>query len=137
MGIRGCDIVRLKLTDISFKNKTVRFVQDKTNVEVQLAMPVSVGNAIFRYLKHGRPQGIVSDLLFVSLKAPYRSLTRNICIGALKRILPQRNILGSGFHVFYSTSKMIIKYRIQFLVQFKQNINFIYIFIRLHWNKSS
>lgn len=109
MGIRGCDIVRIRLADISFKNKTVRFIQDKTDVEVQLAMPVSVGNAIFRYLKHGRPKGIVSDLLFVSLKAPYRPLTRNICIGALKRILPQRNIFGSGFHVTrktFSTCKL-------------------------------
>lgn len=109
MGIRGCDIVRIKLTDISFKHKTIRFMQDKTDVEVQLAMPVSVGNAIFKYLKLGRPKCIDSELLFISLKAPYRPLTRNICNGALKRILPQRNVKGSGFHVTrktFSTSKL-------------------------------
>lgn len=53
MGIRGCDIVRLKISDINFKNRAIRFIQDKTGVEIQLAMPVSVGNAVFKYLKSG------------------------------------------------------------------------------------
>ena len=103
MGIRGCDIVRLKITDIDFNNKTISFIQGKTDVEVQLAMPVSVGNAIFRYLKYGRPKECSSSLLFVSLKAPHKPLSRNICYGALKRILPQRKIRGSGFHVTRKT----------------------------------
>lgn len=103
MGIRGCDIAHLKISDINFKTKTVCFVQDKTDVEVRLAMPVSVGNAVFRYLKSGRPKGCPSALLFVSLKAPYKPLTRNICYGALKRILPQRAVPGSGFHVTRKT----------------------------------
>lgn len=103
MGIRGCDIAHLKISDINFKTKTVCFVQDKTDVEVRLAMPVSVGNAVFRYLKSGRPKGCPSALLFVSLKAPHKPLTRNICYGALKRILPQRAVPGSGFHVTRKT----------------------------------
>ena len=74
MGIRGCDIVRLKISDINFKNRTVRFIQVKTGVEIQLAMPVSVGNAVFKYLKSGRPKECSSDLLFVSLKAPHKPL---------------------------------------------------------------
>lgn len=109
MGIRGCDIVRLKLSDICFKDRSIRFIQDKTDVEIQLAMPVSVGNAIFKYLKSGRPRGCDSDFLFVSLKAPHRPLTRNVCFGALKRMLPDRIVPGSGFHVTrktFSTSKL-------------------------------
>lgn len=109
MGIRGCDIVRLKISDINFKNRTVRFIQDKTGVEIQLAMPVSVGNAVFKYLKSGRPKKCSSDLLFVSLKAPHKPLLRNICYDALKRILPQRSVPGSGFHVTrktFSTHKL-------------------------------
>ena len=109
MGIRGCDIVRLKISDINFKNRTIRFTQDKTGVEIQLALPVSVGNAVFKYLKFGRPKECSSDLLFVSLKAPHRPLFRNICYDALKRILPQRSVPGSGFHVTrktFSTHKL-------------------------------
>ena len=109
MGIRGCDIVRLKISDINFKNRAIRFIQDKTGVEIQLAMPVSVGNAVFKYLKSGRPKECSSDLLFVSLKAPHKPLLRNICYEALKRILPQRSVPGSGFHVTrktFSTHKL-------------------------------
>lgn len=109
MGIRGCDIVRLKISDINFKNGAIRFIQDKTGVEIQLAMPVSVGNAVFKYLKSGRPKKCSSDLLFVSLKAPHKPLLRNICYDALKRILPQRSVPGSGFHVTrktFSTHKL-------------------------------
>ena len=103
MGIRGSDIVRLRISDICFKDRTIRFVQDKTDVEIQLAMPVSVGNAIFKYLKMGRPRGCSSDLLFISLKTPHRPLTRNVCFGTLKRILPDRIVQGSGFHVTRKT----------------------------------
>lgn len=109
MGSRGCDIVRLKISDISFKDKAVRFMQDKTDVEIQVVMPVSVCNAIFKYLKSGCPKGCGYDFLFVSLKAPHKPLTRNVCFGALKRILLQRMIPGSGFHVTrktFSTSKL-------------------------------
>lgn len=109
MGIRGCDIVRLKISDINFKNRAIRFIQDKTGVEIQLAMPVSVGNAVFKYLKSGRPKECSSDLLFVSLKAPHKPLLRNICYDALKRILPQRSVPGSWFHVTrktFSTHKL-------------------------------
>ena len=109
MGIRGCDVVRLKISDISFKNKTIRFIQDKTDVEIQLAMPVSVGNAVFRYLTSGRPKGCPSDRLFVSQKAPHKPLSRNICYDALKRVLPKRSVPGSGFHVTrksFSTYKL-------------------------------
>lgn len=103
MGIRSCDIVRLKISDICFKDRSIRFIQDKTDVEIQLAMPVSVGNAIFKYLRLGRPRGCNSDFLFISLKAPHRPLTRNTCFGALKRILPDRIAPGSGFHVTRKT----------------------------------
>ena len=66
-------------------------------------MPLSVGNAIFKYLKMGSPRGCSSDLLFLSLKTPYRPLTRNICFGTLKRILPDRIVQGSEFHVTRKT----------------------------------
>jgi len=109
MGIRGCDIVNLRLTDINWKDRSICFQQDKTEVDVQLAMPTSVGNAIFRYLKDVRPQCSNSDRIFVSLHAPYKALTKNVCLDALKRMIPRRKVSGSGFHVTrktFSTGKL-------------------------------
>jgi site-specific recombinase XerD len=109
MGIRGCDIIRLKLSDVDWRAGTIRFCQDKTDVEVELAMPVSVGNALFRYLRDGRPRKGTADTLFLSHHAPYKSLSRHVCNETLKRIFPSRNVYGSGFHVTrktFSTSKL-------------------------------
>lgn len=103
MGIRGCDIVNLRFSDIDWKNQCIRFQQDKTNVDVFLPMPISVGNSIYRYLRYARPRKSISDRIFVSLKAPYGRLTRMVCYSALKRILPNRKVNGSGFHVTRKT----------------------------------
>lgn len=103
MGMRGSDIVSLKLSDIDWKDQCLRFRQNKTDVEAWLAMPTAVGNAIFHYLRDARPRAAKSDYVFVSMKTPYRRLTRNVCYGTLKRILPDRQVYGSGFHVTRKT----------------------------------
>lgn len=99
MGMRGSDIVALKLSDIDWKKQSIRFIQDKTDSAAWLAMPTSVGNAIYRYLRYGRPRETDSEYVFVSNNAPFSRLTRGICYGTLHRILPNRKIDGSGFHV--------------------------------------
>lgn len=103
MGIRGCDIVNLRFSDINWKDRSIRFRQEKTVVEVWLAMPVSVGNAIYNYIKAGRPKEAKCDHVFVTAKAPYRELAPPSCRQALRRALPDRNVEGSGFHVTRKT----------------------------------
>lgn len=103
MGIRGCDIVNLKFGDIDWKDRSIRFHQTKTGKEVWLAMPVSVGNAIFHYLKNSRPRESQSDYIFLTTKAPYRKMSPICCSQALRRALPDRKVIGSGFHVTRKT----------------------------------
>ena len=103
LGIRGCDIVNLKFGDINWKDRSIRFRQKKTGTEVWLAMPVSVGNAIYHYLKDCRPKEAKCDHIFVTVKAPYRKLVPNSCSQALRRALPDRKVEGSGFHVTRKT----------------------------------
>jgi len=103
MGIRSCDIANLRFSDINWKDRTIRFRQKKTGTEVWLAMPVSVGNAIYHYLKDCRPKVAKCDYLFVTTRAPYRKLTSMSCGQALRRALPDRKVKGSGFHVTRKT----------------------------------
>jgi len=103
LGIRGCDIVNLRFGDINWKDKSIRFRQQKTGTEVWLAMPVSVGNAIYHYLKDCRPREAKCDYIFVTVKAPYRKLPPFSCWQALHRALPDRKVEGSGFHVTRKT----------------------------------
>jgi len=103
MGIRGCDVVNLRLGDVDWKNRSIRFRQDKTEAEAWLAMPVSVGNAIYRYLKDCRPKEAKCDHVFVTSRAPYRRLSSASCGHALCRALPDRDVERSGFHVTRKT----------------------------------
>lgn len=109
MGMRGCDIVALKLEDIDWKNQTIRFVQDKTDVETVMPMPASVGNSIYHYIRNARPTQTEDNHIFLRLNAPYCGMTRNACYSALKKAIPYRNVKGSGFHVTrktFATSKL-------------------------------
>lgn len=54
IGLRASDISKLKLTDISWTEKTVRVVQKKTKAALELPLPVDVGNAIADYILHSR-----------------------------------------------------------------------------------
>ena len=103
MGIRGCDIVNLALSDIDWHRQCIRFRQDKTDADIYLAMPTAVGNAIYRYLRDIRNKKTSSDKVFISIKAPYKSIKRSVCYDTLHRILPDRNVHGSGFHVTRKT----------------------------------
>lgn len=103
MGIRACDIARLTFGDIDWKKRIIRFNQDKTDTDLCLPMPVQVGNAIFAYLKSGRPRLAETDFIFVQSKAPYGPLNKGACRGALERALPGRKAAGSGFHVMRKT----------------------------------
>ena len=103
MGMRGSDIVALRLHDIDWKNRVIRFCQGKTDTDVWVPMPVAAGNALFKYLHLARPKKAKSDHVFVGFNAPFSPLTRNICYGAIRRILPGRNVSGSGFHVTRKT----------------------------------
>ncbi|MBQ3783076.1 MAG: tyrosine-type recombinase/integrase [Lachnospiraceae bacterium] len=86
LGFRASDVINLKLTDIDWINKKVSIVQSKTKVPISLPLSTDVGNAIFRYLKYGRPS-CNSNYVFIRHKAPYGKLSGKICSNALNRIL--------------------------------------------------
>lgn len=102
MGLRGIDIVNLKLDEIDWKNSIIQLVQRKTCFEVRLPMPVEVGNALYEYITQGRPK-VKSDLVFLKSVAPYSGIRPNAAYKALKRALPDRNVPKSGFHVTRKT----------------------------------
>jgi integrase len=83
--------------------------QSKTGADTWLAMPTGVGNAIYRYLKDARPRDTKSDSVFVSTRTPYGGITRSVCYSTLRRVLPERDVPGSGFHVTrksFSTNRL-------------------------------
>ena len=86
-GIRACDIIRLRLSDIDWRNDTISWRQSKTGNFVCVPLTPPVGNAIARYLTTQRPHA-PNDYLFVRLIAPFDPLScHSSCYMMVKRIL--------------------------------------------------
>lgn len=103
MGLRSCDVANLKIDDVSWEHSSIRFIQKKTEVEVDLPMPTEVGNALFRYIMEERPWNRQTRNIFLSEQTPHKPVGRVTCQGALDSALPARKVEGSGFHVLRKT----------------------------------
>lgn len=73
-GLRGADIIRLKLSDIDWRGQCASIVQSKTHQPLSLALNGAVLNAIADYVLYARPECSVPQV-FVTVKAPYRKLS--------------------------------------------------------------
>lgn len=91
-GIRACDIIKLKLSDINWENETVSFRQSKTGNMVHLPLTANVGNAIARYITEERPDA-PSDFLFVRQIAPFEPLADHAsCHSIVSRVFRKAGI---------------------------------------------
>ena len=68
LGLRGGDIVALRLHDIDWEQATIR-VSGKSRTTVRLPLPQEVGEAILNYLEYGRPAS-KTDHVFVRVTVP-------------------------------------------------------------------
>ena len=65
-GLRACDIIRLKLTDVDWRRGEITVVQDKTGNKVYLPILRDVGMALQDYILHARPSIPVPELFLTS-----------------------------------------------------------------------
>ena len=83
--LRASDIISLKMSNIDWKNKLIRVVQNKTKAEHVHPMEVGTGNAIFRYLRDGRYKRTDSDYIFIASHAPFGPVRTKVCSDAMRR----------------------------------------------------
>jgi len=103
MGLRASDIANLKLADISWKEGSISFVQQKTGVYLKLPFPVDVGNSLYRYIREGRPRSN-SPHIFIHHRAPYCRFQRGHFGRILKAALAAYGE-GETVHGFHITRK--------------------------------
>ena len=104
MGLRGSDIVNLKMENIDWQKRKISIVQTKTNKAVTLPLPTEVGNSIYRYITQGRPESGIdaAGYIFIRHCAPFSKMTPPVCRFALRRILEHCGMelpAGEGFHI--------------------------------------
>jgi len=74
LGIRRSDIIKMKLTEIDWKNDEISFIQQKTKVPITLPLLPDVGNALMDYILNCRPQ-VSNDIVFVRYYSPHQALS--------------------------------------------------------------
>ena len=82
LGLRGGDIVRMRLSDIDWASARV-LVSGKGRREVPLPLPQEVGDAILAYLRGRR--AAACDRVFLRSCAPWRPLAESSCVSAIVR----------------------------------------------------
>lgn len=76
LGLRNCDIVNLKLSNLDLKNQTLKIVQHKTKLPLELPIFPHILEAIDNYIKTERPLPYkVGENIFVSQHPPFAPLT--------------------------------------------------------------
>lgn len=102
-GLRACDIIRLKLTDVDWRRGEITVVQDKTENKVYLPILHDVGVAMQDYILHARPSIPVPEL-FLTTKSIRGPIVDAKAIGDMfgnyeaKACVARQPFDGKGFH---------------------------------------
>jgi integrase/recombinase XerD len=102
-GLRGGELVRLRLSDVDWRGDTLSIFHTKTRTHTTLPLLPAVGKALLAYLRHGR-QKVSTREIFLRMKAPFRGLKRASCLNSM--IYERLAAAGvrppgkSGSHVF-------------------------------------
>jgi integrase len=103
IGLRACDVVALKLTDIDWHNDEIKIVQSKTGSPLSVPLTSEVGNAIADYILCGRPKAELS-YLFLPIQGVHRKLDNDVPGHRLRHYVSESAIQlesqNSGFHNF-------------------------------------
>jgi len=84
LGLRACDVVALKLTDIDWLCGEIRIAQSKTANPVSLPLTQDVGEALKDYILNGRPNTVEHEI-FLRIKAPHTRLATAATVGDIYR----------------------------------------------------
>ena len=90
-GLRSGEVRRLQIHDVDWRNEQIRVIRSKSARQDTLPLEPSVGNAIARYLRKGRPKND-NPILFLTARAPFQPLSP----GALHGIVSRRQCRVAG-----------------------------------------
>lgn len=82
LGLRACDIVALKRTDIDWKKGEIKVAQSKTANTVVLPLTEDVSEALRDYLLNARPDSSERQI-FLRMLAPYTPIISAVTIGEI------------------------------------------------------
>ena len=98
-GLRGIDIIGIRLSDIDWHNHRVSVIQSKTHTPIASRLNGTTMNALADYILDWRPKCEIPEV-FVTVKAPYRRLSKGFgsMIDKYCEIAGIPKITFRGFH---------------------------------------
>jgi integrase len=72
-GLRSCDIAKLRLEDIRWKEDIITIAQQKTSINLTLPLRAVVGNSLYDYITKERSQN-TENAVFLSETRPHRPI---------------------------------------------------------------
>ena len=84
LGLRACDVIALKLTDIDWLRGEIHVVQSKTFHSVVLPLTQDVGEALKDYILNARPSTTDNEI-FLRINAPHKRLASAVTVGEIYR----------------------------------------------------
>lgn len=92
LGVRACDIVNLKLSDIKWSQDYISFVQQKTGNAVNLPLSPVLGNSLFNYITKERGSSSY-DNVFLSTDPPFKPFRdHSACYHVVSSIIKKAHI---------------------------------------------
>lgn len=82
LGLRACDIIKLKLGDIDWRHGEIKILQSKTNNTLVLPMTQDVGEALQDYILNARPESDAREI-FLRICAPHTALSAAVTVGEI------------------------------------------------------
>jgi site-specific recombinase XerD len=95
LGLRAGDVVHMTLDDIDWEEGEL-IVRGKSHRQDRLPLPQDVGEALVRYLSHGRPR-CSSRRVFIRMKAPHNGFSSSVAICNIVRRALVRAKLNPAF----------------------------------------
>jgi site-specific recombinase XerD len=94
-GLRAGEIIGLRLSDIDWRNERLQIRHTKTGAFSTLPLLRGPADALFDYLRHGRPT-TTARAVFVRSQAPYRALCSTSVSGIVRRWLTSVGVRQTG-----------------------------------------
>lgn len=99
-GLRGIDIIGIRLSDIDWHNQRVSVIQSKTHTQIVSELNGTTLNALADYILEWRPQCDFPEV-FVTVKAPYRRLSKGFG-GMIDKYCEKAGVSKIAFRGFHS-----------------------------------
>jgi integrase/recombinase XerD len=97
-GLRAGEVAHLKLSDVDWHAETLSIHHSKTGAHTLLPLMDQASEALFQYLRDGRPKAAAVRTVFVRTRAPYGSLSSDGISSAVCRRMKAAGVTPVGKH---------------------------------------